>query len=140
MATTNVVNSTLVKIRTGSGTAVAIGHLTDAQFSVNHEPRDITTKDSGGWAEFLEGLRSWEMSGSGLWAFSDTNGADDQLSDLIDRTAVPIEFGSGVTGDPKFTGTAYITSFEGGSPGQEENCTYSISLKGTGAITVGVYA
>jgi predicted secreted protein len=139
MATTGVVNSTLLKLRTG-GTPTAVGDLLDVTLTVNHEPRDVTTKDSGGWRELLEGLRSYSFSCSGLWAFDSTNAGDEMEANVRARTEVAWEMGTGVTGDPKFSGSAFVTSWEAGSPDKESNATYSITLEGNGAYTVGTYS
>jgi TP901-1 family phage major tail protein len=141
MATTGIPNSTLVKLRTGA-TPTALARLTDSSFTLNHELRDISSKDSAGWKESAEGMRNWSLSGSGLWEFAATSAANitTPIGNVTTRASFAVEFGSGVTGDPKFSGTAWVTSIELGSPGQEDNVTYSISIEGTGALTVGTYA
>lgn len=140
MPTTNVVNSSLLKIWVGA-TPVALAHQTDASLSVNHQVRDISSKDSAGWEESLEGMRNWEMSGQAYWAFDAAAGANaNAMQDLaLNRTTVAVQFGTGVTGDPKYSGTAYLTNWEGSGPGQEDNGSYSYTLKGTGALARGVY-
>ena len=141
MATTGIPNSTLVKLRTGA-TPTALARLTDSSLTINHETRDISSKDSGGWAEFAEGMRNWTMSGTGLWEFAAASAANitTPIGNITTRASFAVEFGSGVTGDPKFSGTGWVTSIELGSPGQEENVTYSITIQGTSALTVGTYA
>ena len=134
--TTNVVNTTLMKIYTGSP-LTAIASCNGASLSMSHDPRDITTKDSGGWKELLEGLRSFEMSGEGLVAFDDTNGGLALTSSLLNRTQLILAFSTEVTGDTKWSGSGYISSLEVGSPGQEENLTYNFTMTGTGALTQG---
>jgi TP901-1 family phage major tail protein len=141
MATTGVVNSTLFAIYLlESATYEKVANLTDASFSFSHEPRDITTKDSGGYRELLEGLRSWSASGSGLVQY-DTGSGEQGYAELYaaskDRTLVTCRFMTNVTGDTYYQGTAYVTSVEKTSPGAEDNVTFTISLEGTGAITTG---
>ena len=133
MPTTNVINTTSLKVFTGA-TPTAIAHANDATLTITHEPRDISTKDSAGWVELLEGMRAWEISVSGLYAYSDTNGADALFTSLNNRTTVTVAFTTNVTGDKVYSGTAYISSLDFGSPGQEDNATYSTQFKGTGAI------
>lgn len=141
MATTGIPNSTLVRIRVGS-TPVAVARLTDSSLRVGHSVRDITTKDSAGWKEIAEGLRDWSMSGSALWEYaasSTANVEDLFLANVTTRTAITVEFGSGVSGDPKISGSAYCTSFEASSPTQEDNLSVTFELEGNGALTVGTY-
>lgn len=139
MPTTNVVNSTLLKLYTGTPTPAVVGHLTDVSLSVNHEPRDITTKDSAGWRELLEGLRSFSLSGTCLLAYNDTNGGIAQVDSTLNRTLIKFEVGTGVSGDPRMTGQGYVTSFELSSPGSEDNASVSFSIEGSGQLWKGLY-
>lgn len=139
MPTTNVVNSTLLKLYTGDPTPAAVGSLTDATLSVNHEPRDITTKDSAGWRELLEGLRSFSISGTCLLAYDDANGGMAQVDSTLDRTFISFEIGTGVAGDPRMSGEGYVTSFELSSPGSEDNASVSFTIEGSGELWKGTY-
>lgn len=136
MATTGVVNSTIFGIYVLDSTYKIIGHMTDASFSFSHEPRDITTKDSAGYRQLLEGLRSWSMSSSNLFAFDATYGALDLRDDIIARTAVTLRWMTNVSGDEYVQGSAYITSLEENSPGAEDNATFSVTFEGTGSLTL----
>ena len=138
MATTNVVNSTLFKLWTGA-TPAAIQHLNDVSLTVNHAPRDITTKDAGGWKTLLEGLRSYTLSSSGLVAFDDTNGGPALEAGIRNRTFTTWTIGTGVTGDPKYSGSGYITSLDQKSPAQEQNVSFTLNLEGSGQYYVGTY-
>lgn len=120
-----------------------VSRQNDVTFSVNHEPRDITTKDSGGWRELLEGLRSYEISISGLLAYDDTlsvytssTGIDAVLRARTSQTWI---LGTAVSGDVKLSGAGYWTSLEVGSPDQESNCTFSATLQGSGQYYVGTF-
>ena len=138
MATIGKINTTLLKIYTGSAPGTAVTHSTDATLSYSMSPRPATTKDSGGWEEVLEGLRSWELSGSAMLAFDAANGVDELATIALARTATTVRFTTNVTGDTVFSGSGYITSFEQASPGQEETATYSFTFKGTSTLTQGV--
>ena len=110
----------------------AVAHSTSCSLSVNVDLRDSTTKSSGGWADNLGGLKSWEMSGDAFVDIAGPTGADvEQLYTVLEaRTAVSCTFGlSGML----YTGTAIITSISIDA-GVEENATFSISLTGTGAL------
>jgi predicted secreted protein len=139
MPTTGVVNTTLMRIYTG-GTPTALAHATGGSIKMKHDARDITNKDSGGYEEFLEGLRGAEISGEGLVAFDDTNGAFILHTSLQARTPLAIVFQTGVTGDKKFSATVYLTQLDMDSPGQEQNVTYSYTMKVTGAWAVATIA
>ena len=143
MATTNVLNTTLLKFQGGNAGGTVVSRQNDVTFTVNMEPRDITTKDSGGWRELLEGLRSYEISIAGLLAYDDTlsvytssTGID---AVLRARTAQTWILGTAVSGDVKLSGSGYWTSLEVGSPDQEGNCTWSSTLQGTGQYYVGTF-
>ena len=143
MPTTNVINSTLLKFQGGNSGGTVVSRQNDVTFSVNHEPRDITTKDSGGWRELLEGLRSYEISISGLLAYDDTlsvytssTGIDAVLRARTSQTWI---LGTAVSGDVKLSGAGYWTSLEVGSPDQESNCTFSATLQGSGQYYVGTF-
>lgn len=140
MATTGKLNTTLVKIFTGTSPGTAVTHSTDATLSFSMSPRPGTTKDSAGWEEVLEGLRSWEMSGSAMMAFDATNGVDELSTTALARTSTTVYFTTNVTGDTVFSGSGYFTSLELSSPGQEETATYSFTLKGTSTLTQGTVA
>jgi TP901-1 family phage major tail protein len=133
MPTTGVLNSTLFNIYTGT-TPSKVAHCTGVSISLSHEPRETTTKDSGGWSEKLEGLRSWEGSGEGLVAFDDVNGGLALTNSLLNRTPLTVVFTTNQTGDKKYTGQGYVTSLEISSPESEDNVTYSFSITGTGAL------
>lgn len=138
MATTGKINTTLLAIYTGAGPGTKITHQNDASLTISHSPRDVTTKDSAGWAEFLEGLRSWEMSASGLLAFDAASAPDDFFtSNIATRDAVTIYFTTNVTGDIVFSGSGYVSQLELASPGQEETATWSLSVQGTAVLTKG---
>lgn len=143
MPTTNVINTTLLKFQGGNSGGTVVSRQNDVTFSVNHEPRDITTKDSGGWRELLEGLRSYEISISGLLAYDDTlsvytssTGIDAVLRARTSQTWI---LGTAVSGDVKLSGAGYWTSLEVGSPDQEGNCTFSATLQGSGQYYVGTF-
>lgn len=135
MPTLNVINTTLLGVFTSANgtTYTRIAHANDASISLNAAVRDITTKDSAGYKEVLEGLREGTISTSGLYAMNDANGAEALHTALQARTTVILRFTTGVTGDKAYKATAYITSLELGSPGQEDNATYSAEFQITGA-------
>ena len=140
MAATSIMNSTDVVIQIsedGGTTYDIIGRATSASLSVSMETRDTTNKDSAGWQENLEGLKSWSLSGDGLVTYSitgDFDTPDDLFTLLSNRTLVKVKFGSATTGEIDYTGDAYLVSYEQ-EAGVEENVTYSFGFTGTGVLT-----
>ena len=130
MASTGINNGTLFAIYIG-GTKVS--YLTSNNFSVNLATRNATTKDSAGWADNLEGVKSWTASGEGMFAENATLGFDDLFASLTARTVVAVVM-KGAVGDKQYAGNAYITALQRTSP-TEDSETYSATLTGTGALT-----
>lgn len=139
MPTTGVVNSKLMKISTGA-TPVAITCQTNAELTVTNGTRQTTCKDSGQWEEFLYAQTNWSLSGEALFSYDATNGAEDIYDIAAGQTTVNIVYGTGVTGDTKWSGTCLVTEWKVGSPTQNENVTVSYTLQGTGALTKGTTA
>jgi predicted secreted protein len=138
MATTSVINTTALAFYVyDAGSYKKVGRSTGGTLTISHATRDITSKDSAGWRELLEGLRSWNISGSGLLAFDDTFAGEQLDSSTRNRTELTVRFMTGVSGDTFWQGTGYLTEFTADSPGQEENVTYSYTLEGNGTITKG---
>ena len=53
---------------------------------------------------------------------------------LATRTELTVMFSTEVSGDYKYSGSAWLTSMSMDSP-NEDNTTYSLSFSGTGALT-----
>mgnify|MGYP003146472510 FL=1 len=144
-----ILNGTDVKVYSTSGTLVAYAQT--ASITINMETRDISNKESAGFAESLEGQRNWEVSIDGAYAWTDaggsalTYGADDLVTKYIldsgsnTREAFTIKWGTtgGATGDIFYTGSAFLTSFSA-TGGTEDTATYSMTLAGTAGITIDV--
>lgn len=143
MATTNVVNTTLFTFRGGAAGATAVSLQRDVTWTINMEPRDITTKDAAGYRRLLEGLRQYSLSISGLVAFDATLGpftTSTGIEALIRaRTQQTWIMGTGVSGDVKLSGAGYWTSLEVSSPTQEDNLTFNGTLEGDGQWYVGTF-
>jgi len=130
MATVGIANGTLFGLYVG-GTLVANG--TSHSFTKSMEVRDATSKDSAGWSQSLEGLRSWEVSGDFLFAQDAAYGIDDLNAVLDARATVVLRFASAVSADSYWNGTAYMTEISV-EAGTEESMTFSASFTGTGAV------
>ena len=128
-----ILNGTVWLLRIGG---TVLPDQTEGSISINMETRDITTKDSSGYRELLEGVRSGTISVSGLIDDDNAGGAGGVLfADLDSRTAQTILFGfDGTSGDYHYTCSAFCTSLEV-SGGTEDNVTYSATFEISGAIT-----
>ena len=136
-----ILNGTDIKVY-DSTTGLLVAYAQNGSLNINHSLREITSKESAGWKESLEGLRDWSVDLDGAYAWTDaagvdlTNGADDLLAThILARTSLTIKFGNvgGTTGDTVYNGSVYLTSFSV-SAGTEDTATYSLSLEGTGLI------
>ena len=130
MATTGVFNGTNLLLKVDGST---LGHTTSCTLSISHDLPDATTKDSGGWAESISGLRSGEVSFDGLVDYSEENNVVQMVDLILERQKVEIVFGTTDTGDVVFTADAWTNSIEQVSD-MEASVTYSGSLTITGPI------
>ena len=127
-----ILNGTVFLLKIGG---TALPDQTEGSISINMETRDITTKDSSGFRELLEGVKSGSISVSGLVDDDGSGGAGGVLfADLNSRTAQTIMFGLDDTDDYHYSCSAFCTSLEVGG-GTEDNVTYSATFEITGAIT-----
>jgi len=135
-------------IRVYDGANILVAYAQNGSININHSTREITNKESAGWSEQLEGLRDWSVDVDGAYAWTDaaspavalTNGFEDVISTyILTRTALTVKFGNSgaATGDALYSGSAYVTSGSV-SAGTEDTATYSLSLVGTGALTLTV--
>jgi len=140
MATTGLVNGTLIALyKDVSDTLTKIANLTSTDFELTKDTIDATNKDGSNYKEFLVGLSNWTMSCEGIFEEdgSTTNfSPKDLLDDMIAGDAITVVMTSNVTGDLKLTGSAVMTSFAWNAP-VNDVATFSCSLQGSGALTVG---
>lgn len=146
MATDGVINGTKFAVYAGAaGSGTKIAYATSASISMNHNLRDSSTKDSGGWRDQLEGQRDWECSVEGMLIFTNLDGTAvtgltmDELytSYIATRTQFLLVFSTEETGDYKWSGQAYMTSLSADTP-NEDSSTWSASFSGTGPLTQAV--
>jgi len=140
MAVKTISGSSIVlslDLSTGT-TPVAIMGATTGTLNVNQETIDVTNKDSSGLKEYINGVKSWSVD---CEAFTTGNGTavnkDGIIAQLVAGTSIFIQFrdGSGQSASKKYTGRGFITSVsETANVG--EFGTYSVSIQGTGALSV----
>lgn len=139
MATDGVINGTKFAVYAGS---TKIAYASSASISMNHNLRDTSTKDSEGWRDQLEGQRDWEVSVEGMLIFTNLDGTAisgltmDELytSYIATRDSFTLKFSTEVSGDYKWTGTAFLTSLSADTP-NEDSSTWSASFSGSGVLT-----
>lgn len=136
MATTGTVLAKYMKISTGA-TPVAISCQIDATLEMSTETFDTTCKDSGADAENRPGTKSWSMSGTGNFAYDAANGYDALHTAWSAQSQIDVVIGTGVSGDKKWSGKAYVTGLTLNSSGNDAAVTYDFTLTGTGALTYG---
>jgi hypothetical protein len=130
---TGKMNTTSLSVYFG-GTKIT--HQTDASLSFTHEARDVSTKDSAGWTEHLEGRRGWQISGTFFYADDATHGVDEIWAQVVTaRATVACILGTGVAGNAEYSGSAYFSQFEINSPSSEDTASVSYTLVGTAALT-----
>ena len=146
MATTSVFNGTSLVVLIGTE---VIGFSTSCSLSIAIDAPDASTKESLGWATEIGGQKSWSLTTDGLATVvpgaTATYISTSELTALaVARTAVSVKFTTvdnstvnGVTpvvGDTIWSGSAFIESVDI-TADMENPVTYSVSFKGTGALT-----
>ena len=125
-----------------SGTTNLVAFAQNCTININHSPREITNKESGGYKEILEGLRDFSIDIDGAYAWTDAsgtalaNGADDLVnSNILTRASVDFIFGDNqATSDVSYSGSGYITSVSL-TGGTEDSASYSLTIEGSGTLT-----
>lgn len=140
MATTGVFNGTSLVVLVGTE---VVAHATSCTLSISADLPDSTTKQSGGWADHIAGLRSWSITTDGLATVEPTGTSyvvGDIFSALNGRGTVTVKFttvSSGstvVAGDLIWSGSAFVESLDL-TADMESPVTYSASFTGTGVLT-----
>jgi len=135
-----ILNGTEIKVYSTS-TNNLVAFAQNCTLNINHSPREITNKESGGFKEILEGVRDFSIDIDGAYAWTDgsgglSNGADDLIETnvLNARQKVSFIFGDDTTQhDVSYTGSGFITSMSL-TGGTEDTATYSISIEGSGIL------
>lgn len=132
MPTTGTVDGNAVGIYKGD---VLIGCATSASMDLSTAMIDSTCKDNNGQEQVKPGQKSWSMALDGMLAFDTTpeEGWMELYAAWEASTLVTVKWGTGVVGDPKYTGSAYIDSLSASAP-LNEVVTYNINFRGTGVL------
>lgn len=138
MATTSPQLGKTLTLRLG-GTPTVITNLTSN--SLNHltDMVEVTTKSSGTHKEYLPLFQGLTIDFEGVYTITPTTeGYEDLLASKLAGTAVSWEWGTGVDGTPKLSGTGYITGLDKDAP-LDDVVTFSGSIQTTDVPTEGIY-
>jgi predicted secreted protein len=75
--------------------AVPIAHSTSATINIEQDLPDATTKDSGGWADHINGLKSWSVDFDGLVDYSASYGVEELFDNLSNKNNVTLRWSTG---------------------------------------------
>jgi predicted secreted protein len=118
---------------------VLIACATSASLDLSTNMVDSTCKDNDGAEQVTPGQKSWNMALDGMLAFDSDYGWVD-LSEAWDaNTLLTLKWGTGESGDPSYTGQAYIDTLSASAP-LNEVTTYNVNFKGTGVLLIGLEA
>jgi predicted secreted protein len=121
---------------------------TSAKLTVNLTDREVSSKDSGDWSEYLMSKFNWTASSDSLANLSGVTGTTLSLKEVytayVAKCAIYMAFASVCGTSPswaicsskvKFTGCAFINSM---SVNADDNAqaTYTIGLRGTGTLSI----
>jgi predicted secreted protein len=141
MPSTGITNGTLIAIyKDISGTLTKIANATSNDFSITKDMIETTNKDSAGAKEYIAGEYGYTMSVEGMFEEDASVGAGiswkEIITDLLAGTSVTIVMTSNVSGDLKLSGSAFFNELNLTAP-QNDVATFTASIQGTGALTVG---
>lgn len=144
----NIINGTdFCLFMTSGATKKCIGAATSCKLSLNMNTIKTASKDSGIWDTSGEGRLNWMVDSDNLLT-TDVLGVSgatykDLMTLMIARTSVVVSIGSVTTigaypqvlGSSYYTGTGRITKIDLNAP-DNENSSFTISIEGTGALTI----
>lgn len=117
--TVGVVNASSFGLYLDDSTPVIVTDQTELSIEFKEDLRDSTTKDSGGFAEFEEGLRSVDISSKGPLKLDSANQADELITAFLGDTRMTGQVKTTNADDPDwaFNGFVFDISFEAGVEG-----------------------
>jgi len=112
-----------------------IGHSKSTTFSLNLDLQDSTTKDSGGFTDYLPSITSGTISVEGLTAYDDSLNFDQFSSYVITRAKQLYYFKELTNPELIFRGEGFVTSCDETSD-HESVTSFNIEIQLTNIITV----
>jgi predicted secreted protein len=138
------INGTLIlfNVDVDGGTPATLGATTSATLNIDMDLPDASSKDSAGWADHIQGQKSWSIDVDGIANFISSTGNVEELGNyILNRNTVDVEFvPNDAAGDlpsgtyVKYTGEASCASVSFVA-GNEDTATLSGSFTGKGALT-----
>lgn len=115
----------------GDTTPIKVAEIANWSLDMSSDDIDITSFDSNGWKEFMQGLKEWSGSFEGNFEPNDTNGQVALINAWLTGQKVKLELQ--VNSNVKFSGEALITpSIE--TP-VDDKASFSCDFQGTGPLT-----
>lgn len=115
--------------------AVAIAHSTSATLSIEQDLPDATTKGSGGFADHINGLKSWSIDFDGLVDYASSYGVEELFNNLKNGNNVVVKFSTEASGDSYWSGTASCSSLTMTAE-MEAPVSFSGTFVGKGALAM----
>jgi hypothetical protein len=126
------INGSLYAVNSGADKLL---HTTNAALNLEQDLPDVTTKESAGWAEHINGLRKWSIDFEGKYDEVGSGVTPNEImAAIIARTAdTVIQFAPLSGGTAGWTGNGTYKSIKLGGD-MESGITYSGSIQGNGAL------
>lgn len=138
----DIINGHNLRLKVGD---LKVYAATTCDLNISGETRDLAHKDIGtgtgaGWSDAEYGTKSWESSTDCLYA-EDVAGTHTDFQTLFAafnaNTKLDWEMSDDVVGNTRYSGEVVITALNLNAPNNEE-ATFTVSLKGSGPITIDV--
>lgn len=113
-----------------------IAFAKSCSLSISADRLDVTSKDSPGFKEKINGDKEWSLTTDGLVFFGATANklkARDLAKGLLDDTLYKTRFSTDETGDSEFEGECQVSSYSENA-NHNEIATFSATLDGNGAL------
>ena len=127
----------------GGSTYKGFALESDCSFEMNAETREVTSKDDAVYRSYVTSAKNWTISGNAL--FGDDAASNWNPDDLYASIGAEVDLKitqcaagttTPATGETKIEGSAILTQLSASFP-DKDNGSYSFSLQGTGAWTIG---
>lgn len=125
------INGTDLLVYVGSN---PIAHSTSATLTIEQDLPDATTKSSGGWADHINGLKSWSIDFDGLVDYSASYGVEELFDNLKNGNNVTVKFSTEDSGDSYWTGSASCSNLTM-TADMEAPVSFSGTFTGKGTLT-----
>jgi predicted secreted protein len=126
------INASDLLVYIGADNTLPIAHSTSATLNIEQDLPDATTKDSGGWADHINGVKSWSLDFDGLVDYAASYGAEELSDNLTNGNNLIVRWSTTI--GSYWQGTASLSSLTM-SADMESPLTYSGTFTGKGFIT-----